>query len=76
MTKTTRRIAIWVIAIVLIAYIVGTIPILLGLIGRHGMGQSFSTMFSGLYFRFILMGILLYVLVRLKSGAANGDGTK
>ncbi|HWG57589.1 MAG TPA: hypothetical protein VN661_00930 [Candidatus Acidoferrales bacterium] len=74
--KGARRIAIWVIALVLVAYVVGTIPILLGLIGHRGMGQSFTNIFSGLYFRFIMMGILLYVLVRLKSGAPNGDDAK
>lgn len=74
--KGWRRLAVWILALALVWYVVGTIPILLGIFGRHGMGQSFSNIFSGLYFRFILMGILLYVIVRLKSGAANGGDAK
>jgi len=60
-----RRIVAWIIALLLALYVVGTFRLGIALVRSHGGGQPLSAVIAGLYVRFLVMGILLIVLVRV-----------
>jgi len=66
-----RTFLIWLIGILLLVYVAGTVRLAWPLLmGQGTQGAPKLSIFAGFYFRLVIMGIFFYVFLRLRRGRA------